>query len=160
MSSLENASFLSKPTMWTVQAIAILTLCGHNVCESDLLSSLLAVGIKTGQTLGLHSLGGASARLNLSARQGMDTKEQQVAIETGKRVWWGLVQEDWFAIPFRGVWCEYSRAYGDKVADVSAIHVEHFDTPLPSCTDAGNLAVDSHNLAVALYVISRVVTYR
>jgi hypothetical protein len=78
--------------MWTVQAIAILTLCGHNVCESDLLSSLLAVGIKTAQTLGLHSLAG---------REG-----DPIELELGRRVWWGLVQEDWFAIPFRGVWCE------------------------------------------------------
>lgn len=97
IASLTHGSFLSRPTMWTVQAIAILTLCGHNVCESDLLSSLLAVGIKTAQTLGLHSMGrGGYTNDSMSA----------IELELCKRVWWGLVQEDWFSIPFRGAWCE------------------------------------------------------
>jgi hypothetical protein len=68
--ALYAGQFLSRPTLWTVQTIAILTLCGHNVCESDLLSSLLAVGIKTAQTLNLHSLGRDASQLEKARAPG------------------------------------------------------------------------------------------
>jgi hypothetical protein len=100
---------MTRPSMWTVQAIAILSLCGHNVCDSDLLSSLLAVGIKMAQSLGLHSLGRRSRAIEARQSCGEDLSGHQdvaevIDIEMGKRVWWALVLEDWFAIPFRGVW--------------------------------------------------------
>lgn len=41
MIALHHANFLSRP-VFTCQAIAILGLCGHNVCDSDLLSSLFS----------------------------------------------------------------------------------------------------------------------
>lgn len=85
--ALHYGQFLSRPTIWTVQAIAMLTLCGHNVCESDLLSSLLAVGIKTAQTLRLHMLGGPSRALKGA------TPEKIQEVELGKRLWWSLAQE-------------------------------------------------------------------
>jgi hypothetical protein len=107
--ALYAGSFLTRPSLWTVQAIAILSLCGHNVCDSDLLSSLLAVGIKTAQSLGLHSLGRRSRAIEKKQNQGVDLSghmdvAEVVDVEMGKRVWWALVLEDWFAIPFRGVW--------------------------------------------------------
>ncbi|KAK1921103.1 CND05990-like protein [Papiliotrema laurentii] len=107
--ALHHGQFLSRPTIWTVQVIAMLAMCGHNVCESDLLSSLLVIGIKTAQTLKLHTLGGQAKLL-----EGSD-------VELGKRLWWALAQEDWFGIPFRGVWF---------------VHQDQFDTPMPSnCHD-------------------------
>lgn len=98
--------------MWTVQAIAVLSLCGHNVCDSDLLSSLLAVGVKTAQALGLHCLGRRSEALAARQQRGDDlTSPEDLAeiidLEIGTRVWWGLVLEDWFSIPFRGVWSRF-----------------------------------------------------
>jgi hypothetical protein len=131
--ALYAGQFLSRPTLWTVQTIAILTLCGHNVCESDLLSSLLAVGIKTAQTLNLHSMGRAASQLEkalASVREderniggngnGNGVRSRKVVdLELGKRLWWALAQEDWFAIPFRGVWCECSEA-------VYSGHIAHY----------------------------------
>ena len=81
--ALYLGQFLSRPTIWTAQAIAILSVCGHNVCESDLLSSLLAIGIKTAQSLDLHSLGRAT---DVSGRKVID-------VEIGKRVWWTLTSQ-------------------------------------------------------------------
>lgn len=109
--ALHHGSFLSSPTVWTVQSIAILTLCGHNVCESDLLSSFLAIGIKMAQTLGLHNLGGTTKGIETSQMSGWSVsngynREHVIEVELGKRIWWALVQEDWFAIPFRGLWSE------------------------------------------------------
>lgn len=112
MSAAEDAlhlgQFLSRNCIYTVQAIAILAVCGRNVCESDLLSSLIAIGIKTAQSLGLHRLGKVSDQLSSGLRDKEGDKEGQrlIEVEIGKRVWWSLTQEDWFGIPFRGVWCE------------------------------------------------------
>ena len=111
--ALYAGSFMTRPSLWTVQAIAILSLCGHNVCDSDLLSSLLAVGIKMAQSLGLHSLGRRSRAIETKQSQGVDLSghvdvAEVVDVEMGKRVWWALVLEDWFAIPFRGVWGEFA----------------------------------------------------
>jgi len=107
--ALYAGSFMTRPSLWTVQAIAILSLCGHNVCDSDLLSSLLAVGIKMAQSLGLHSLGRRSRAIEAKQKRGMDLSghvevSEVIDVELGKRIWWALVLEDWFAIPFRGVW--------------------------------------------------------
>ncbi|OCF41473.1 hypothetical protein I317_04676 [Kwoniella heveanensis CBS 569] len=116
--ALNHADYLARPSIFTCQAIAILCVCGHNVCESDLLSSLLAIGIKTAQTLNLHSLGQA---------KDMPAKDREV----GTRVWWALTMEDWFAIPFRGVW---------------SVHPDHFDTQLPSnCSDSDLQSGSNHH---------------
>lgn len=140
MSAAEDAlyagSFMTRPSLWTVQAIAILSLCGHNVCDSDLLSSLLAVGIKMAQSLGLHSLGRRSRAIETKQSRGVDLSghldvTEVVDVEMGKRVWWALVLEDWFAIPFRGVWGARTFAESWLVADVSAIHPDQMDTPMP-----------------------------
>jgi hypothetical protein len=118
------------------------------------------VGIKTAQTLNLHSLGRAASQLQKArAPGGEDDRNVRgnengsgargrkvVDLELGKRLWWALAQEDWFAIPFRGVWCKCSDAAYPVVsrstrpagADRSiAIHPDHFDTPIPNnCHDA------------------------
>ena len=108
---------MTRPSLWTVQAIAILSLCGHNVCDSDLLSSLLAMGIKMAQTLGLHSLGRRSRVIEARQSQGHDLSgpadvAEVIDVEIGKRIWWALVLEDWFAIPFRGVWGRFLVVFG------------------------------------------------
>ena len=119
--ALYAGSTMTRPSLWTVQAIAILSLCGHNVCDSDLLSSLLAVGIKMAQSLGLHSLGRRSRAIETKQSQGVDLSShvdvaEVVDVEMGKRVWWALVLEDWFAIPFRGVWGKFvSRTYDSSL---------------------------------------------
>ncbi|EPQ31060.1 uncharacterized protein PFL1_01249 [Pseudozyma flocculosa PF-1] len=57
MEALSLAEYLVRPSVYCCQTIAILCVAGHNICGSDLLTSLLAIGIKTGQTLNLHALG-------------------------------------------------------------------------------------------------------
>jgi hypothetical protein len=90
--ALYHGQFLSRPTIWTVQATAMLTLCGHNVCESDLLSSLLAIGIKTAQALKLHTLGRTAEALAVALRTPTNIRRLQ-DLELGKRLWWALAQE-------------------------------------------------------------------
>lgn len=102
---LEIGNYMSKPNFFSCQTIAILSICGHNVVDSNHLASLLAVGIKVAQMLNLHVLGAESSYSN-----------NRLALEMGKRVWWSLVQQDYFAIPFRGV---------------SLVHPNQHNTPFP-----------------------------
>jgi hypothetical protein len=98
MSAAEDAlyagQFLSRPTMWTVQVCAILSTCGHNVCDSALLSSLLAIGIKTAQALNLHGLGKPSRHLERAPSGSTPDRVRKVIdVEVGKRLWWALAQQ-------------------------------------------------------------------
>jgi len=125
MQCLDAGRYLSEPSFYTCQALAILCVCGHNVAESYLLSSYLAIGIKTAQTLNLHGLGSESARIEAKVRDAggriqdessTSWKRQIINLEMGKRVWWSLVQQEYFAIPFRGT---------------SGVNPKHHDTPFP-----------------------------
>lgn len=148
MDSLSLGDYLVKPSVYCCQTIAILCVAGHNICGSDLLTSLLAIGIKTGQTLGLHALGrtarfleacatqrsqvlyragirceeSGSCRLpDESPRQFAIWKKRIIDLEVGKRVWWAFTQQDYFAIPFSGCF---------------SIVEGQYDTPLPhNCSD-------------------------
>lgn len=148
MDSLSLADYLVKPSIYSCQTIAILCVAGHNICGSDLLTSLLAIGIKTGQTLNLHALGKTASFLETCANQrslvlakaGLDTasskicrlpdetdkqfavwKKRIIDLEVGKRVWWAFTQQDYFAIPFSGCF---------------SIVEGQYDTPLPhNCRD-------------------------
>lgn len=122
---LEVGRYLSEPSLFTCQALAILCVAGHNVADSNLLSSYLAIGIKTAQMLNLHHLAGESTRVEarLQAEGGMvmdgsaEWRSRIVRLEMGKRIWWSLVQQDYLALPFCGT---------------SMINPRHHDTPLPA----------------------------
>ncbi|SPO28221.1 uncharacterized protein UTRI_04619_B [Ustilago trichophora] len=148
MDSFQLADYLVKPSVYCCQTIAILCVAGHNICGSDLLTSLLAIGIKTGQTLGLHALGRTARFLEACAvqrgqvlhragiqceetgscrlpdespRQFAIWKKRIIDLEVGKRVWWAFTQQDYFAIPFSGCF---------------SIVEGQYDTPLPhNCSD-------------------------
>lgn len=148
MDCLSLADYLVKPSVYCCQTIAILCVAGHNICGSDLLTSLLAIGIKTAQTLGLHALGRTARFLEACAvkrgqvlhragirckdvgscrlpdespRQFAIWKKRIIDLEVGKRVWWAFTQQDYFAIPFSGCF---------------SIVEGQYDTPLPhNCSD-------------------------
>ena len=148
MDCLSLADYLVKPSVYCCQTIAILCVAGHNICGSDLLTSLLAIGIKTAQTLGLHALGRTARFLEACAvqrgqvlhragirckdtgscrlpdespRQFAIWKKRIIDLEVGKRVWWAFTQQDYFAIPFSGCF---------------SIVEGQYDTPLPhNCYD-------------------------
>jgi hypothetical protein len=91
--------------MYTVQAIGILAMSGHNVGSSGFLSVLLAAGkyasssffsvcyvvlidllpgLKIAQHLNLHRLGGREPPVD---------PRDLIQYELGKRVWWSLTSQ-------------------------------------------------------------------
>ncbi|KAN0065910.1 hypothetical protein ACQY0O_001043 [Thecaphora frezii] len=85
MDSLSLADYLVRPSVYCCQTIAVLCVAGHNICGSDLLTSLLAIGIKTGQTLNLHALGRTSRFLeeSMAKRKRLLEKEQTLLPDAG-----------------------------------------------------------------------------
>jgi hypothetical protein len=119
------------------------------------------MGIKMGQTLGLHSLGRRSRAIEARQDQGEDLSghadvAEVIDVEIGKRVWWAMVLEDWFAIPFRGVWGRFSVT--GPILIFLAIHPDQMDTPMPHNCHSEDLQVGHYRsrgpgvVTIALYV--------
>jgi hypothetical protein len=90
---LEIAGYIEIHTIYSVQAIATLTIAAHILGKSNSQSILLASAGRIAQSLGLHRLGPESAIEATS-------KEQLRQREAGRRVFNQLCTQDWFQIPF------------------------------------------------------------
>ena len=88
--------------MYSVQAIVISTEVAHNLGLSDLNATLSSAAIRIAQCLGLHKIINAPNPDIKTAHQWHETLER----ELGKRVWWQLVIQDHFAIPFTDTYSE------------------------------------------------------
>ncbi len=90
---LEISGYIETHTIYSVQAIATLTIAAHLLGKSNSQSTLLASAGRISQSLGLHRLGPESAVAATS-------KEQLRQREAGRRVFNQLCTQDWFQIPF------------------------------------------------------------
>ncbi|KAI2477948.1 Fungal-trans domain containing protein [Pyrenophora tritici-repentis] len=90
---LNIAQYIEIHTIYSVQAIATLTIAAHSLGKSSSQSILLASAGRIAQSLGLHRLGQETA-INTTP------KEQLREREAGRRVFNQLCTQDWFQIPF------------------------------------------------------------
>ncbi|KAF2732400.1 hypothetical protein EJ04DRAFT_496896 [Polyplosphaeria fusca] len=88
---LNLAHYIETHTIYSVQAIATLTISAHVLGKSNSQTVLLASAGRIAQSLGLHRLG--SDPSNMST-------DQLRKREAGKRVFAQLCTQDWFQIPF------------------------------------------------------------
>lgn len=88
--SLNLANFTACHSIYSVQAIATLTIAAHMLSHSNRQSVLLASAIRVAQSLGLHRLGHETG----------ERSSNLVKREIGRRVWSQLCVQDWFSIPF------------------------------------------------------------
>lgn len=119
--ALYAAEFMSYHSTLAVQTICMLIHVGHNLGQSDLISVLLACGMRIGQCLGLHQLGKSKPfppeiQNDLNALVPL-----LIGREIGCRAWWFLIRQDWLQIPFLNTY---------------TIHPTQFNTPMPkNCFD-------------------------
>ncbi|GJN91323.1 hypothetical protein Rhopal_004344-T1 [Rhodotorula paludigena] len=124
--ALHRSHFLLKHSIYAVQAINLFAVSCQDVGESDLIATLLAAGIRIAQHLRLHLFGPDTEWDAKRRRNGIDPNSPRgvkglIEREIRKRVWYGLLTEDWISLHGR-------RAY--------AVSPAHFTTPLPlNCTD-------------------------
>ena len=127
---LHLAEFMSRHHIYSVQAIATLTMSAHLLGFSNDQAVLLGSALKIAQSLGLQRLGPElddTANVN---GQPPDERayEKIISREVGRRLWSQLCIQDWFSIPF-------SEMYSIKALHVSTTPPRNYDDdtmlPLP-----------------------------
>jgi hypothetical protein len=88
---LNLAKYTEVHTIYSVQAIATLTIAAHLLGNSSSQSVLLASAGRISQSLGLHRLQSDPATMS---------RDQLRKSEAGRRVFIQLCTQDWFQIPF------------------------------------------------------------
>jgi hypothetical protein len=99
---LEMARYMKEHTIYSVQAIATLTIAAHILGNSNSQSVLLAAAGRIAQSLGLQRL--------VSDPQTMSADQLRTS-EAGKRVFVQLCTQDWFQIPFSETYSLNPRFY-------------------------------------------------
>lgn len=87
---LHQADFMACHSLYSVEAIATLTMSAHMLGYSNGLSVLLASAVRIAQGLDLHHLGDEND----------ERPDGLINREIGRRVWCQLCIQDWFSIPF------------------------------------------------------------
>ncbi|KAH8679513.1 hypothetical protein BGZ60DRAFT_400172 [Tricladium varicosporioides] len=99
---LNFADFIGKPTLPTVQTLAILNLVHRNFGESEREYVLLGVAINISRAIHMDRLGSEALYLNNSQRlQAMKIWRSRDDREIGRRLWWTLLICDWMMMPIR-----------------------------------------------------------
>lgn len=93
---LQRVLTLTRTPVYSVQAIVISTEVAHNLGFSQLNATLMSAAIRIAQCIGLHKI----RDYKLPIETSRDQWNELVALETGKRVWYQMVVQDHFAIPF------------------------------------------------------------
>ncbi|RNJ61061.1 hypothetical protein D7B24_003474 [Verticillium nonalfalfae] len=119
---LYEEDFLQHPSMFSVQAITLITRLGHNLGLSQVTGNLLGAAHGIARCLGLHRVQPLPVPTliqsdpDIAIGQARSDWLEQTEIEVGKRTWWQLVIQDYFSIPF---------------TETYAIHPSQFTTPIP-----------------------------
>ncbi|KAJ5547679.1 hypothetical protein N7513_004913 [Penicillium frequentans] len=87
---LHEADYMACHSIYSVEAIATLTMSAHMLGHSNGFSVLLASAVRIAQGLGLHQLDESTD----ASPSGLIDRE------IGRRVWCQLCIQDWFSIPF------------------------------------------------------------
>ncbi|KAJ6028374.1 hypothetical protein N7540_003950 [Penicillium herquei] len=87
---LHQADYMAFHSIYSVEAIATLTISAHMLGHSNGFSVLLASAVRIAQGLGLHQL----------EEESRNPAPGLIAREIGRRVWCQLCIQDWFSIPF------------------------------------------------------------
>lgn len=127
---LNLAEFMSRHHIYSVEAIATLTMSAHILGFSNDQAVLLGSALKIAQSLGLQRLGPElddTASINGEPPVGY-VRDKIISREVGRRLWSQLSIQDWFSIPF-------SEMYSIKALHVSTTEPRNYDDetmlPLP-----------------------------
>ncbi|KAJ6069211.1 hypothetical protein N7499_011098 [Penicillium canescens] len=127
---LQQAEYMAYHSIYSVQAIATLTISAHMLGYSNGLSVLLASAVRIAQGLGLHQLGEEKERNHNTGTDNL------INCEIGRRVWCQLCIQDWFSIPF-------TESY--------LLHHQGFTTPKPQDSDDNMNPLPDHTPTVTSY---------
>ncbi|KAK6373310.1 uncharacterized protein PV06_05296 [Exophiala oligosperma] len=143
---LNLADYMWRHHIYSVQAIAILTMSAHVLGFSNTQSTLLGVALKIAQGLGLQRLGPEEESNNptgISIVSASAQREKAIKRETGRRVWSQLCMQDWFSIPFSEMYSIQRHHF----TTIKSLHVddntmEPMPEDMPSVTSFQNTLVE------------------
>ncbi|GAA5862814.1 hypothetical protein JCM8547_006557 [Rhodosporidiobolus lusitaniae] len=102
LACLYRSHFLENHQFHAVQTITVLVIGCQDGAFSNLFPMLLSVGISLALDLGLHRLPSEEAWQASVAGQPLEFRANSlIQYETKKRVFWALLVQDWYNIPYR-----------------------------------------------------------
>ncbi|KAL8286362.1 hypothetical protein RQP46_004379 [Phenoliferia psychrophenolica] len=106
IASLYRSNFMSKHTVFTVQAIVVLNHSCLDIGGSDFSATLLSCGIRIAQHLSLHRFSSDEEWEKRRRRNGVDPSSPAginglIVREIRKRLWAALSTDDWFGAAYR-----------------------------------------------------------
>ncbi|KAI1609303.1 hypothetical protein EDD36DRAFT_66452 [Exophiala viscosa] len=120
ISCLNQAEYTSNHSIYSVHAIATLTMSAHPLGQSAELSVLLGAALKIAQSLGLDRLDHNTTLEKITSTSSEEQRHKLLNREIGRRLWSQLCVQDWMSLPFH---------------DSNNIKPLHFTTTKPSSRD-------------------------
>lgn len=111
------AEYTNNHSIYSVHAIATLTMSAHSLGRSSELSVLLGAALKIAQSLGLDRLCHNPTLEEISPTTSEEQRYTLLQREIGRRLWSQLCVQDWMSLPF---------------AESHSINPFHFTTTKPS----------------------------
>ncbi|KAK9323687.1 hypothetical protein V1517DRAFT_88887 [Lipomyces orientalis] len=102
ISCLYLADYTSKPHVYSIQAIQVLTMSAHTIGFSNEQFILFGAALRIAQSLGLQRLAHDPELDSFTANNAGTSqfrKELLIKRETGRRIWTRMCIYDWFSIP-------------------------------------------------------------
>lgn len=121
---LHQADYMACHSIYSVKAIATLTISAHMLGHSNGFSVLLASAVRIAQGLGLHQLG----------EEGDLRPTDIVGREIGRRVWCQLCIQDWFSIPFTESYLIHRLSFNTKRPQNCDNDIRSFSEDHPTVT--------------------------
>lgn len=126
ISCLNLSNYVEAHTIYSVQAIATLTISAHVIGKSNSQSVLLVAAGKIAQSLGLHRLGTDPPDMVIGDRRKR---------EAGRRLFAQLCTQDWFQIPFSESYI-LDASFSHKIRPLNCNDEDMIDQPTSVPTQA------------------------
>lgn len=146
LSCLNQGDYTSKPSVYSIQAIQILTMSAHALAFSMKQFTLFGTALRIAQNLGLQRLAQNSDLDNFRAENAGNSPSGQntfIRREIGRRIWTQMCTQDWFSIPSSDMYFINKRHFTSsrprRVDDRTLLPA---DDRVPVATDSGNLLYD------------------
>ncbi|RAL05954.1 Zn(II)2Cys6 transcription factor [Aspergillus ibericus CBS 121593] len=121
LKELNYASYLSKPSISTVQALAILNIVHKNLGESSREYTLHGLAVNVARLIGIDRLGEHHERLTCPVKETGLIREHR---NVHRRLWWTLVICDWMT-----VWSRPISIHPDSFTTVLEIEDDQRNSP-------------------------------
>lgn len=154
-SCLTLGDYMSKPHIYSIQAIQVLGMSAHLNGNSNKQFVLFGVALRIAQNLGLQRLS-QDPELDCFTTDGAEKSESRINLlikrETGRRIWIQMCNQDWFSTPSSEMYFinkqHFTTTRPHRIDDETMMLV---DDSIPLGIDLGNYLYDTASLLVEFH---------